>query len=169
MIFQNYILKLTTNPAIMTGFFSLVGLKRITLRLRLSCYVVTSARILPSALFLLVASPILPHTDKCLCALQFRTSFFGASNPYSENNKKSHYKSGSFNWSEREDSNLRLLAPHASALPGWTTFRMLNINNNFPARSLRLLLLLVSSFLANGAAVTRFVIFISATVVRLIQ
>lgn len=32
-------------------------------------------------------------------------------------NKKRHHKGVFFYWSGREDSNLRLLAPHASALP----------------------------------------------------
>ena len=41
--------------------------------------VVANAAILPSRLLLLVATPILPHTDKRLCALQFQTSFFAGS------------------------------------------------------------------------------------------
>ena len=46
-------------------------------------------------LSLVVASPILPHTDKCLCALQFQTSILAGSRPSIQfNNKKPTARAG---------------------------------------------------------------------------
>ena len=45
--------------------------------------------------------------------------FYKALNPYPKIQiQKNRPKGGFLIWSGREDSNLRLLAPHASALPG---------------------------------------------------